>query len=952
MISFPRLPNLLRGSAAASLAVLCLGPAAARAANSDFGIDSVSASLSSYQAGAHADLTTAINFKLDPANGATYAAPRDIDIDTPAGVVGQPAAFPTCDVATLINSVPKAGGPLCPQDSQVGLANIFTSLLNDPNHGSGHFWEPIYNLPAGNGAVARIGFPVNDAVVIVDLTLRSDGDYGIRAEAHGNQDLFFLDGVETTLWGVPGDPSHDAQRKIPAEWGCPNACDAPGGARSSGIGRIPFLTNPASCGPLETKFAATSYPEPDVVHTASAPMGTITGCESIAFNPSMSIRPTSSAASSPSGLDVTLDLPQTDDPDGTATAELRDARVTLPAGLTLNASAADGLSSCTAAQAGLGTTNAPACPDAAKIGTATFDSPALARPIQGAIYQRTPSDGKLLRIWLTADDLGVRLKLPGELTADPVTGQIVSTFTDNPQLPLRQVVLQFAGGARGVLSTPVRCGTYATTYSLTPWSGTPPVTGSSAFTIDQNCAAADQFTPTLRAGLANPTAGGSSTFSLQLTRPDGQQNLTGLGVVLPPGLLAKLAGIPLCPDQAAATGSCDPASQVGRTVVGTGVGPYPLYLPQAGKAATAVYLAGPYKGAPFSMVIKVPAQAGPFDLGTVVVRAALSIDPIDAHATIVSDPLPQIIQGIPVSYRDVRVIIDRPGFMRAPTSCEPMAIQATATSAGPSPAIALQGAVGYAAGAGQSAALTTPFQVGGCDALGFKPKLQMALSGAGKKRRQFRSGGHPVLTAALTPRTGDANLKAIKVALPLSLALDPDNAETLCEFSDGLANRCPAQSIVGHATAITPLLDQPLTGPVYFVKGVRFDAKGKPHKTLPTLLLDLNGQVALQVRASSAVDRKKRLVTTFPAVPDAPITGFTLNIDGGKHGILVVTGSKRNLCSHAQKAAVTATGHNAVRDSFTTTLARSCGKAKKKAKAKHKRRAKHTAKAHRRKAGH
>ncbi len=389
----------------------------------------------------------------------------------------------------------------------------------------------------------------------------------------------------------------------------------------------------------------------------------------------------------------------------------------------------------------------------------------------------------------------------------------------------------------------------------------------------------------MEAGLTNPVAGGSSPFVLRLTRPDGTQDLSGVDLTLPAGLLGRVGSVPQCPEAQAAAGSCDAASRVGTTTVGAGPGANPVYLPQAGKAPTAVYLAGPYKGAPFSLSIVVPAQAGPFDLGTVVVRAALFVDPLDGHVTVKADPLPTILKGIPLKLRDVRVAIDRDGFMVSPTSCAPKEIRGDLTSA-----------------SGATAALVSRFQVGDCASLALKPSLALTLSGKG----ETVDGKHPAISAKLTQAPGQSNLKKVRVALPLSLALDPDNANGLCEFADGskVVPTCPEASIVGSATARTPILSEPLTGPVYFVKNVRKDPKsGRDIRTLPKLVLPLVGQngVRLTLTGTSAVV-DDQLVTTFDQIPDAPVSSFELNINGGKGGILVVSGDKADICTSTQIA--------------------------------------------------
>jgi hypothetical protein len=452
--------------------------------------------------------------------------------------------------------------------------------------------------------------------------------------------------------------------------------------------------------------------------------------------------------------------------------------------------------------------------------------------------------------------------------------------------------MKLKDGTRAALANPKACGTYTTHAELTSWASKTPVSSDSSFTIDQGCDKAGKFEPTMAAGLTNPAAAGSSSFVLTVARPDGQQDISSLNVTLPPGLLAHVGSVPLCPEPQAAAGTCSPDSQVGTTSVEAGPGASPLSIPQPGKAPTGVFLAGPYKGAPYSLSVVVPAQAGPFDLGTVVVRAALTVDPVDAHVTVQSDPLPTILQGIPLNIQKVHVLVDRPGFMVAPTSCAPMQVTGQILSS--------QGAVGQ---------VQSRFQVGGCASLGFKPNIAVTLSGKG----QTTDGKHPALAATLAMPAGQANIKKVTVTLPLSLALDPDNSQSndLCEFLDGKKTipECPKSSIVGSASATTPLLNEPLKGPVYFVKNVRIDPKsGRQIKTLPTLAIPLQGGgITLVVRATSAVV-DNHLVTTFDTIPDAPVSNFKLNINGGKKDILVVSGV--DICKAPQVAQQVSTGQN------------------------------------------
>ena len=393
---------------------------------------------------------------------------------------------------------------------------------------------------------------------------------------------------------------------------------------------------------------------------------------------------------------------------------------------------------------------------------------------------------------------------------------------------------------------------------------------------------------------------------LSFSRADTDQGLSGLSVTLPPGLLARPAGVPLCSDADANAGTCPSDSQVGTVRIASGAGSDPFFLPGM------VYLTGPYKGGPYGLAVVTPAVAGPLNLGTVVVRQSIQINPTNTQVTVVSDPLPTILDGIPLRLRRVDVTLDRPGFMINPTSCNATLLTATLTSTG-----------------GLSAPVSSRFQVGDCAGLGFSPKLKLGLTG----KHQTRSGRHPTLTATLTTRSGQANLSTAKVTLPLSLALDPKNSQHLCPYAvaqavHGGAVGCPASSIVGSASAVTALLSNPLSGPVDLVQGIRI-SHGQQIRTLPSLLIPLRGQLALDLRATTSVNSAGKLVTTFSSIPDAPVSKFTLTISGGRRGLLVITGRGRNICSAPQVATATLGAQSGKSEALTMKLSKPCGKAKK-----------------------
>lgn len=891
-------PSLRSGAVALIGLLLTVAVAFASSARADvcspaaqcFDIASVSSELSTYEAGAHPDFTTNIEMATDPTSSPDpkgtklpYAYTKDIKVTLPPGLLANLNAVDTCSAVQFATALSNHEG--CPFSSQVGIAVLQIYSLNNTTH------VPIYKVEtSGEDSVARFGFYVVSVPAFIEAHVRSEdsSDYGVTADITGISSLVPFVSAKTTLWGVPGAAVHNTERLTIEESQSGSSSEA----RPFGRAPEPFMTNPTTCGtPLMIGFEADSYQQPGVWHQMPAPLGEITECGKLAFEPSFSLTPTNREAAAPSGADATLNLVQNEAVNGRATSQLRNTVVKLPRGVTIAAGAADGLEACSEEQVGYKVSPPPPahCPEASKIASVEIDSPSLSRPVQGAVYQRTPEPGHLTRAWLVADELGVHVKLPGEFLLDPNTGQITSLFLETPQVPVRRFTLHFKGGARGVLATPRSCGTYQTAFDFMPWSGGADVAGQTPMTFDSHCNTGG-FAPKLSAGSVNPAAGRFSSFVTSLTSESGEQNLSGLTVNLPEGVLAKLAGVGVCSEAQAATGSCPASSQVGTTTVATGPGPSPLWIPQPGKDPTAVYLAGPYKGGPYSLVVKTPAQAGPFDLGTVVVRAAIHVDPETARVSVASDSLPQFLEGIPVTYRTVQVDVNRPDFTLNPTSCARMQVGGSASSV-----------------SGGRAALASPFQVGGCSSLGFKPKLRLRLKGGTTR------SSHPALRATLTMPEGDANIARASVALPHSEFLDQNHIKTICTRVQFAANTCPAGSVYGHARALTPLLDQPLEGPVYL--------RSSSHE-LPDLVADLNGQIhVVLVGRIDSVNAGIR--TTFEAVPDAPVSKFVLSMQGGKKGLLV---NSTNLCTRPNRANVLFGGQNSKAAHSRPALATRCRK--------------------------
>jgi hypothetical protein len=814
----------------------------------------------STQAGAHPfELETAFQLGtvFDPQLGydVPSGAVKDTVVSLPPGAIGDPSAVLRCAQANLNNGL--VG---CPPDAQIGYAEIRLQFF----FGQQTSRVPIYNMVPPSGEPAQFTFLVVAAIAHIDVKVRSNGDYGVTATVHNVNAAVPVYGVTLHLWGVPADSSHDELRaKLPG--------GGPGlGPGTSGLARKPFLRNSTSCaGPSATRLDALSWEEPEAVVSSVSSAPAMSGCDLLPFAPALSLTPDGKRAGSPAGLGIDLDLPQNENPDGLAAADLKRTVVTLPAGVAINPGAADGLDGCSDAQFGLHSLEAGSCPDASNIGTAKVTTPLLPVPLEGSVFLGAPLEqgsvaaaaGRMFRIFLELHGSGVRVKLVGSVVPDPVTGQLTATFENNPQLPFSNFHMDFVGGARAPLVLPRACGTYTTHSQFTSWASDTPVSSDRSFTVDQNCGQAGRFEPSLDAGVTSAVAGGFSPFVVTVSRPDGEQDVSSLALSLPSGLVGRLAGVPLCSDVLAVSGSCSSASQIGKAVVAAGAGSSPLYVPQTGRTPTAVFLAGPYRGAPFSVVVVVPAQAGPFDLGAVVVRAALFIDRHDAHVSVVSDPIPSIIDGVPLNVQKINVTVDRPGFMLAPTNCARMQISGSATST-----------------AGATAGLSSPFQVGSCASLGFAPKFSVSTVG-----RSTKANGAS-LTTKLSFPTGSlgrqANIARVKVELPRQLPSRLATLNKACTSGQFDANPagCPAASIVGHATVRTPLLPVPLTGPAYFVS--------HGGEAFPSLVMVLQGYgVTIELTGSTLI-RAGVTSTTFKTVPDVPFSTFELTLPQGRFSAL------------------------------------------------------------------
>ncbi len=873
---------------------------------------------------------------------------KDVFTKFPVGFIGNPTPVPTCSILQFLAfRVTAPAGEnqednRCPAESAVGIATvrIWEPLLL--NYVA--FTVPLFELEPEFGEPARFGFAIviGDVPVLLDATLRSgpgegavpgqSEDYGISVDASNITQTAGLISATVTVWGTPGDPRHDASRG----WSCLyQSLEADHGPCSHPENKHPpaLLTLPTTCGaPMEASVEADSWGNPGVFEDRlpPEPLPALVGCNRLAFAPSVQASPTTSSASSPSGLDVNLDFHDEGltNSEGLTQSRLKDTVVTLPEGLTVNPSSGVGLAGCAAADYAretLTSTSGAGCPDQSKLGTVEITTPVLNSAIHGSLFIAQPHEnpfGSLLALYIVArnPETGIFIKLAGKVTPNPVTGQLVTTFANNPQLPFSHFNFHFREGAQAPLVTPSTCGTYTAQALLTPWANPfSPLTEGSSFGITSGVGGgpcpsggAPPFNPEIQAGMLNNNAGSFSAFYLHLTRTDAQQEISGFSTNLPPGLTGSLTGVPFCPEAAIAVArtksgreeeanpSCPVQSQVGHTLVGTGMGAVLAYVP--GK----VYLAGPFHGAPFSLVAVTSAVVGPFDLGTVVLRFGLNIDPFTAQVSVSptsSEPIPTIIQGIVTHVRDIRVYVDRHNFTLNPTSCDPLAIGSTLNS-----------------DLGASATVTSPFQAASCAALKFAPKF--AVSTSGKTSKANGASLHVNLTYPQGAVAGTyANIAKVKVELPKQLPSRLTTLQKACTNAQFLANPagCPSPSAIGIAKAVVPNIPEPLSGPVYFVS--------HGGEAFPSLEIVLQGYgVKVILVGATFISKAGITSTTFKTVPDNPVSSFELTLPEGKYSALAANG---DLCTQKLTIPADFTAQNGMQANYKTPVSvTGCAKAK------------------------
>jgi hypothetical protein len=884
------------------------------------------------QAGSHPYSLT-VSLSLNNTGLLPAGEPRAIDVELPRGLIGNPTAMPRCTSAQLT-------ADQCPVDSQVGVDRVALGGVFAFYFGEGEerptieeFGQdfliaaqlPVYNMVPPPGVPAQLAFSLVGLGTRINTKVRSGGDYGITAAVNNIiQTQITFDTI--TVWGVPGDSSHDFQRE--GRSGDKEGVKIGG---SSQIAEQPFLTLPTACEGPQT-FTASTEPWPAggvqgplseasfLSHENSgAPVG-ITGCDHLGFNPSVSVAPDTTQAETPTGLTVEVKTPQEGltAVEGLAVSNIKDTTVTLPEGVAINPGQAHGLLTCSAAQSAIGTEGEPSCPNASKVGTDEIETPLLFHGLKGNVYV-LDSNPPNLKLLVAASGEGVNLKLLGDVHLDESTGRLTTTFKETPELPFTNFRLSFSGGAQAALYTPAKCGAYKTVSDFTPWS-TPSVANafpSSEFLIDSgpngSSCAPQSFAPTLTAGATTDQAGGYTGFSLLLSRPDGQQRIEKLQFKTPEGLLGMISHVTPCQEPQAAAGTCPATSQIGHTTVEAGPGSAPLVIPEPGQAPAPIYLTGPYKGAPFGLSIAVPVIAGPFNLGTVVVRGSIAVDPNTTQLTITTDPLPSILDGVPTDLRVINAVIDHPAFMINPTNCTSSSFSGIATSLEET-----------------TAPISSRFGVGSCRSLTFKPTFSVTT-----QAHASRGNGSSLTFKIGYPKDAMGSqswFNEAKFDIPKQLPARLSTIQQACLAStfEHERSKCPKHSIIGHALVHTPVLPTPLEGPVYFVSygGAKF----------PDAVVVLDGDnVHVELHGNTFINGKTGVTSaTFKALPDVPFESIEVSLPTGEYsefGANLPAKAKDSFCGQKLTMPTYFKAQNGLEIKQNTKLAvTGCPKAKKASK--------------------
>lgn len=763
------------------------------------------------RAGSHPDRLQA-EFELEVEG--TGTTPSDLAFDLPAGFAANPGAVPPC---------PRQGydeGQECPPESQVGVIELGLT-----EGGEGEL--PIFVLEAGPGELPS--FVSKPSFEITLAAKLRPGDFGTTLEVTDLPEAS-LDNGKVELWGVPAD--HQVGTTIP---------------------RRPLLTAPTRCGPLPFTFRTRSAePEAPWLSAETDAEAPLSGCEGLAFDPQLGMELTTPIADSPTGARVDLDLPEEGGPDDLAAAQLEGASIFFPAGTTLSPGGAAGLTACSDAELGLGDSNEARCPPSSRVGAVEFESTILSGALDGSVYLGQEHPGERFRLFVVANRQGAAVKFIAALKTDP-SGRIGVELKDLPQIALSHLALTIDGGPRALLASPLACGSYAAVGTFVPYGGGSPVESTAPIAVHDpvsgsGCSGSAPFAPSLAMAGSSSRAGRPTGFSFGLHRKSGEQLPRRFSVTLPAGLSASLGSVQPCRDPLAAAG-CPDVSRVGEVLGEIG----------SGSSVTGlrgnVYLSGPYRGAPFSIAMALHAAIGPFDLGTIVVRAMLRIDPASGRVTVATEQIPSVFEGIQIRFRTLEMSLGGAGFMRNPTSCAPSSFDSSVEAAG-----------------GGVVLGSTPFSVKGCGKLRFRPRIRMALLA----REELRLDGRPGMRVSVRFRPTDANLRSMKLSFPDALKFRNSAVREICARPDAREGSCPKNARVGTVQAETPILSAPLTGAIYVVQ---------PQGTgTPDLWVSLTGMGVNINLPGHSLQGHGNLVTKFVASSDVPISRLTMRFPSGKDG--------------------------------------------------------------------
>lgn len=890
-----------------AVAWLCAAPSPAQAT---LGISNFEVSLTSDQAGAHGDSTVSFALTTDPL-GNPSGTLADTHLTLPSGLLGNSRAIPQCSmkyfdgfrcpsadqIGTLEAELAVCRGAQAPlaEAAEAGATTVIVSdaaalcLVEGPEitigsgataesvkvevaygdevhlstplksaHAAGQVvtriaeWHtvtvPLFNLQAEPGHQATLGAGFFLFTLLVNIDIPKGGG-SVVASLEGVTTALAIKQAALTFWGVPSESRHDSQRCDELIVG---ECDLHAGEP------VPFISNPTQCGvPLESSLEVTSYEGESAESQTTSPA--LTGCEHLQMAPSISVIPESSVRATPSGYEMAVHMPLNEQPAGLATPALKEVSITLPPGASLSPPMANGLQACSEAAF-----EAEECQSTAKLGNATLVTPFLAEPLTGGVYvgTPTPSERYPLRVALAGDGTSVLLR--GQVLPNAETGQVTTVFRDTPDHEFSELKLDMFGGQAAVLANPESCGPAVSAAQLVSWGGQT-AEPSTTFTVTGGpgalgCSSSHASGVTLKAGTTHPVAGQTSPFTFTVSAGEGEGSLRAFDVSLPSGLIGVISSLTPCEEPLAATGACPADSEVGTATVLAGEGSEPL--PESGP----VYVTRGYGGAPLGLVVRIAATAGPFELGSTVVRSRVYVDPNDLHMTIDSNPLPEILGGIPLRLKAMNITLGRSGFMLNPTSCAQGAITGTAEVS-----------------TGAVASLSSPFAVAGCERLAFSPHI----SAVTQSNDRGLGDGAALVMNITTPGEGSEAIRSANIDLPTQLRPRLSTIQHACLQPPGasLPASCFSQSAIGHATAYSPLLHEPLVGPILLV------AHGG--SAAPSLELELEAEGVKAVLNATMSIKGKRVTATFTGLPDVPIDNLAITFPAGARSLL---GSTESVC--------------------------------------------------------